>query len=567
MVNIAVVGSGVSGLAATWLLNEHSDHEVHLFEKGTYVGGHTHTVPFKQPRNPTASPVPVDTGFIVFNEVTYPNFLRFLELKKINITGSDMSFAVSRDAGEYEWAGKTPATLFAQWQTLFSPAQWRLVWDIIRFNAFSTEILEQVKSEAKASSSAAGQSIGRYIEKEGYSESFKNNYLLPMTAAIWSTPPDRCALDFPAQTLIRFMHNHHLLQLFDRPRWLTIQNGSISYINAITKSLPPKRLHLNTAVTAVTNTGEGQVMLTLQDGSKQVYDHVILAVHADEALEMLLNGADGATREEAEILGGFQFNKNVAYLHSDPDLMPKRRVAWSAWNYMTKSEEKSDAVDTISLTYWMNLLQNIDEKEHGDVLVTLNPLTKPKPALTVGHWNYEHPLYTEQSVASQGNLHRIQAKRGVTFAGAWTNYGFHEDGFTSGLRVATTYLGVKPPFEIRSAERQTRSDALSEAGKLIIECLDFGRRLLEPFFVAAMIMLVFTALAWEHVLMPLELALRRTTSIAPGILSRRRERAAGTLRESRQLIRQLRKYWATAAGRPNPRGPRAALKPTNKKMR
>ncbi|KDE07152.1 hypothetical protein MVLG_02556 [Microbotryum lychnidis-dioicae p1A1 Lamole] len=439
---IAVVGSGTSGLGATWLLNEHSKHEVHLFEADSRPGGHANTVRYRNPLGDDY--INVDTGFIVFNTVTYPNFLAFLLETGVPYLSSDMSFSVSRDRGLFEWAGASPAALFAQPLNLLNPSHWRMVWDILRFNVGALEVLQR---------GDRGESIGDYLARERYSQTFIDNYLLPMTAAIWSTPPDKAALDFPALTLIRFMYNHHLMQILDRPTWLTVKNGSHSYVNRILERLDPAKYHQGHRIESVRTGGKGRkVVLKDSEGNETDWDHVIFACHADTTLKILEKG-EGITEEERRILGGFEFSKNRAVLHSDPELMPKRRIAWSAWNYLTASDGPKLNVNSVALTYWMNLLQSIPEAIYGPVLVTLNPPFEPRKEHKFAEWDYDHPLFSEKSVRSQDELKKIQNKRGITFAGAWTKYGFHEDGFASGLRIAVDHLGAQSPFPIRHAER------------------------------------------------------------------------------------------------------------------
>ncbi|CAE7143439.1 unnamed protein product [Rhizoctonia solani] len=410
---IAVVGSGVSGLAATWALNEYSNAEVHLFEADNRPGGHANTVRFKRPgASEGTEGIDVDT---------------FLALPNVNVpvVPTEMTFSVSRDQGNFEWAGKDPTTVFCQIQNLFQPGMWRMVWDILRFNASARRLIEE--ETRTLSNTKCELSIGDYLKHEGYSNEFIDDYLIPMTAAIWSTPPDTCALDFPARTLIRFMHNHHLLQIIGKPKWLTIPGGSHRYVNRILDKLPGSHLHLSTPVQSISTSAESsKVQIGLSTGTEE-FDHVILATHSDISLRILRRGT-GITVDEEKILGSFLWNKNRAVLHSDVNLMPKRRAAWSCWNYLTSSEinaqgEKRANVNEVALTYCMNHLQHIDESNHGPVLVTLNPPFEPQPELVVDQSLYEHPVLSAQSIASQAELHKIQNIRGISYAGAWTKYG------------------------------------------------------------------------------------------------------------------------------------------------
>ncbi|GHJ86380.1 hypothetical protein NliqN6_2782 [Naganishia liquefaciens] len=488
---IAIVGSGVAGLAATWALNEHSDHLVNLYESADYVGGHAHTVEFKRDGK---EPCDVDSGFIVFNPPTYPNFLAFLKHKGIAYLPTTMTFSVTRDLGDFEWAGEGLFGVFCQARNLFNPRMYRMLLDVFRFNLFGLDLVTESRPQRKKdaaggpTSGKTGQSagmdvdevdereisIGEYLEREGYGEGFKEDYLLPMTAAIWSTPADKCALDFPARTLVRFFHNHHLMQVEGRPKWLTIKGGSKHYVNSIVEKLPAENLHLNTKIVGITPHTEG-VTLTEHNGTRHEYDYVILATHSDTALEMLRNGG-GASAEEEDILGKFEWNKNEAVVHWDEKLMPIRKKAWSAWNVLTSSEKSSGApstaasdVNTVSLTYNMNSLQSLSEERHGPVLVTLNPPFAVDKAKEVGRYQYEHPIYSAASVKAQSRLAEIQNKRRVTFAGAWTHYGFHEDGFTSGLRVAVEQFHATPPFPIRPASRDIHREPVARAIVLLVE--------------------------------------------------------------------------------------------------
>lgn len=450
---VAIVGSGCSGIGALWALNTSTDHEVHLFEAAPHLGGHTNTVTFD---GPDGDHVQVDTGFIVMNTATYPNFIRFLKEIGVAPRKTEMTFGVSRDQGTFEWAGTSLSSIFAQRRNLFSLSMWRLIFDIVRFNEFALDVLQdEVESESdpqggastRQTATPSGESIGDYLDREGYSPEFRDDYLIPMTAAVWSTSPDKCSLEFPAITLIRFMYNHHLLStVAKRPDWMTIPGGSKRYIDAVLKDFPRDRIHLKSPVTALVPSKSGPVTLTA-NGRDYEFDHVILATHGDQALEIL---RPVATKQEVEILSGFQTSRNVAVLHSDLSLMPRRRVAWSAWNYITESPfppQKSKNISKVCLTYWMNLLQHIPEKKFGNVLVTLNPLNMPDPRLAQGIWEYSHPLYNAAAIKAQQLLPNIQNTRNISFCGAWTKYGFHEDGFSSGLSAAINHLDAKLPFE------------------------------------------------------------------------------------------------------------------------
>lgn len=367
-----------------------------------------------------------------------------------------MSFGVTRDGGDFEWSGNSFRAIFAQKWSLFSLRRWRLIFDIVRFNQFALDVIINENESSNPSSKAnAGnatrqpqkESIGEYLDREGYSQTFKDDYLIPMTAMVWSTTPDKCSLLFPALTLVRFMWNHHLLNTISGgAAWLTIPGGTKQYIDAVIKDFPKDHIHLNTEITAVTPNDDGTVTIC-GNGQDLSFDHVILATHGDQALKIL---RPVATKQEVEVLEGFRTNHNIAVLHSDLSLMPQRRITWSAWNFVTESPFPPTATSNVSkicLTYWMNLLQHIPEKQYGPVLVTLNPLHPPETELTQGVWEYSHPLYDAKAISSQKLLPTIQNRRGISYCGAWTKYGFHEDGFSSGLAVAVDHLGAELPFD------------------------------------------------------------------------------------------------------------------------
>ncbi|KAL8851668.1 MAG: hypothetical protein Q9221_003399 [Calogaya cf. arnoldii] len=446
---VAVVGSGCSGLAALWALKS-TDHEVHLYEADERLGGHTNTVDFKHGDKTTR----VDTGFIVMNTATYPNFISFLRHVGIEPVDTEMTFGVSRDAGLFEWSGTSLSSIFTQRSNFFSPRMWRMIFDIVRFNQFALDLLSDDEESEVDPSGANGsgtsmkaprqqQSIGDYLDREGYSDAFRNDYLIPMTAAVWSTAPDKASLEFPAITLVRFLWNHHLLNtVAARPKWMTILGGSQPYIDAVMKDIPKEQVHKKTEVRSLRVLSDGRVAVKTLD-SEALYDHVILATHGDQALSII---QDIATETEKKVLSGFKTSKNTAALHSDLSLMPKREIAWSSWNYMTRTPPSSSDVSSVCLTYNMNILQHIPRSEYGDVLVTLNPLWAPEPELTQGVWAYNHPQYNSEAIRCQKMLPMIQNTRAISYCGAWTKYGFHEDGFSSGIKVAMEHLGAKVPF-------------------------------------------------------------------------------------------------------------------------
>ncbi|KAG9232193.1 hypothetical protein BJ875DRAFT_92935 [Amylocarpus encephaloides] len=456
---VAIVGSGSAGIGALWALNR-THHDVYIYEAADRLGGHTNTVEFKHGRAKTM----VDTGFIVLNTATYPNFISFLEAIGVPTDPTEMTFGVSRDKGDFEWAGMSLSAVFAQRKNLFSPRMWRMIFDLIRFNQYALDLLnteDQAEEHVNGTNGHANgkgvdfqrckqvESIGEYLQRKGYSDAFRDDYLIPMTAAVWSTSPDKCSLDFPAVTLVRFMWNHHLLStVAERPHWLTLKHCAKSYIDAVMSGFPSNHVFLNTPVESVTTEKSGKVKLHLENGNSALYDHVILATHGDQAHALILPEAEV---EEREILSGFQTSKNTAILHSDLSLMPKLRTAWSSWNYITESSSKSSNIDQVCLTYNMNILQHLPEETFGPVLVTLNPLHEPAAKHIQGRYTYSHPLYNAEAIRSQSLLPRIQNTRGISYCGAWTKYGFHEDGFSSGIKIAQDHLGAQLPFEFKDS--------------------------------------------------------------------------------------------------------------------
>jgi len=359
----------------------------------------------------------------------------------------------TRDQGAFEWSGTSLLSIFAQKRNILRPSFWRMIFDIIRFNQFALDLL------SSSNSSENEISIGEYLEREGYSDVFRDDYLIPMTACVWSTGADRCALEFPAVTLVRFMWNHHLLlTVAKRPDWLTIPGGSKRYIDTLMKTFPMENVHLSSPVYSVHGDPEWGVTVQFTDGEKAHFDDVILACHGDQARTMI---SKTATKTEREILGEFHTTPNTVYLHSDISLLPKRRIAWSAWNYLTTTstlksrkeakDSPSGSLQTVSLTYIMNILQHIPISQFGNVLVTMNPPHAPDSSLTQATIEYRHPLYNAAAVKAQDRLNEIQGVRGVWYCGAWTNYGFHEDGFASGVAVGRK-LGGEVPWKVVDAK-------------------------------------------------------------------------------------------------------------------
>ncbi|WWC57749.1 uncharacterized protein I303_100283 [Kwoniella dejecticola CBS 10117] len=467
---IAIVGGGVAGLSALWELSQHSDHNVHIYEKADWWGGHAHTVEFQRPGKEKCD---IDTAFIAINEKNYPNFYKFLIDSGIEIVKTTMSFSLSRDRGKFEWASDDLWALFCQGSNIFKHRVYRMMWDILRFNLFAVDFLS-VKGEAEE------MSIGEYLDKEGYSQAFKEDYLLPLTAGIWSIPPEKVALDFPAMALIRFFHNHQLLQLWGKPAWLTIKGGSKTYVEYIIRQMDPAKLHLGIGIENIRNTQDGVCVVTDQ-GQEEVFDKVILATHTDQTVQIL--GSDISAEEKA-LLGNCHWSANQCVVHYDESLMPVRKKAWTAWNYLTSTsyihpdhESKTSASDvsSISITFNLNILQSLPLSKHGQVLVTLNPPIQPAEDKVISRWTYHHPELTPSLLIAQQNLETIQGKRGIYFGGAWTGYGFHEDGWRSGLEIVhRPEFGLnKTPGDIKYVHaRDVQTSAVERGLRMIVGLSD-----------------------------------------------------------------------------------------------
>jgi predicted NAD/FAD-binding protein len=443
---IGVIGTGITGLSAAWALRETAD--VVVYEKAGRLGGHSNTVTVDY----AGQSIPVDTGFIVYNPLNYPNLIALFEHLGVKTEASDMSFSVFGGEGP-EWSSDVPFGVFAHKRSLFSPSHWRMISDMQRFNA-------RAKADAEARR-GEDRTLRDYVAELGMSQTFLDRYLIPMGAAIWSTPEGEM-LDYPAASFLRFFNNHKLLHA-DRPVWRTVSGGSQRYVARFAEILGD-RLHLDRAAVSVQSdtsfmqSGPSGVTVTDSAGQTERFDHVILACHSDESLALLAD----PTPEERELLGAVRYGANVAYLHRDVSLMPKRRAAWASWNVR---KGRDDA--PVTLTYWMSRLQNIDRAY--PLFVTLNPAEPPDPALTFQRIDYAHPLFTRAAMAAQRLFNRVQGQRGLWFAGAWQGYGFHEDGLRAGLRAALALGGRVPwAFVDDDIERVARPAAPVPAAALAV---------------------------------------------------------------------------------------------------
>ncbi|WP_338657586.1 FAD-dependent oxidoreductase [Methylophilus sp. DW102] len=402
---IAIIGGGIAGNTLAYYL--HQQHDITLFEANDYIGGHTHTHEVTVGGQKHA----VDTGFIVFNDKTYPEFERILREAGVAWRDSNMSFSVRNEVSGLEYNGTTLNSLFAQRRNLLSPAFYRMILDILRFNKTSLALL------------ATGDEIplGDYLKRQGYSSQFIRDYIVPMGAAIWSTDSEQM-LQFPARFFVRFFHHHGMLTVDQRPQWRTIVGGSARYLEKITAGYRD-RIQLNAAVQAVQRDAQG-VSVTTQNGQSQRFDFVFFACHSDEALQIL--GAE-ATTAERDILGAIPYQDNTVYLHTDARLMPQRKLAWAAWNYHVTAQ----ATDKVQVTYNMNILQGIQSSE--PLLVTLNYTDAIAPDKVIKKLHYRHPLYTLAGAQAQARHAEISGKHRTGYAGAYWRNGFHEDGVVSAL--------------------------------------------------------------------------------------------------------------------------------------
>ncbi|CUA92929.1 NAD(P)/FAD-dependent oxidoreductase [Thiomonas bhubaneswarensis] len=418
---IAIIGTGISGLGAAWALRHRA--QITLFEAGSHFGGHTHTVDVDLPGE---LPFAVDTGFLVLNERTYPRLQALFAELNIPLATSDMSFSVQTPlAGgdTLEWSGSNLDTVFAQRRNLARPAFWRMLRDILRFNREATALARRPDAELDAD-----LTVGQYLRREGYGDTFLHWYLLPMTACIWSCPPGQM-LDFPLATLVRFCDNHGLLQVNDRPQWFTVRGGARQYVQAMLAQLPDARL--NTPVHRVTRHDDG-VEVHTHEGPIW-FDRVIFACHSDQALALL----DAPSPAEQEVLGTIRYQPNRALLHTDTRLLPRARRAWASWNYESGAATGAQA-PTVCLHYLLNKLQPLPTQR--PIVVSLNPLREPAPHTVLREISYAHPIFDRAAITAQRRVPELQGRQHSYFCGAWCGYGFHEDGLKSGFEAAQALL-------------------------------------------------------------------------------------------------------------------------------
>jgi len=418
---IAVIGGGIAGLSAAWLLSRH--HDVTLYERNDYIGGHSNTVEVDDATGPLA----IDTGFVVFNRRNYPHLTRFFALLGVDTCQTDMSFSASIDAGRIEYAGSNLNTLFAQRANLLRPGFLGMLRDILRFNRDARQSL--------LNGSADHLSLGEYLKRGDYGWRLSDHYLLPMAAAIWSCPTDTMRA-FPARSFLKFFENHGLIDLQNRPQWETVKGGSRNYVSRIAEDLGSE-VFSRTPVQAVQRHEQG-IKVIVGEGRVESFDEAVLACHADESLRLLQHPTD----EERRILGRFSYQSNRAILHTDTRLMPRSRRVWSSWNYLTHS--KGRHTDRVSVSYWMNRLHRLESD--NQYMVSLNPLQEPAADSVIAEFNYDHPVFDQDALTAQRLLPTLQGRDRLWYTGSYGGYGFHEDALRTSVQMVQR-MGLDIPWE------------------------------------------------------------------------------------------------------------------------
>lgn len=419
---LAIIGTGIAGLGCAHFLHPHYD--LTLYEQNDYAGGHTNTITVDE----QGQAVPIDTGFMVFNHVTYPNLTRLFRELDVATKPTEMSFSVQHTPTGLEYNGGSLNLLFGQRRNLLRPRYWRMLGQINRFNADALPALQNP--------AFANYTLRQYIAERGYGEDMLHLYLVPMSSAVWSTPPEMM-LDFPAMTLLRFWHNHGFLGLHTQHPWYTVVDGSKSYVQKITAPFRDRVQLQNKAVSVQRIVGQARI--TSANGDVQNFDKVILACHGDQALKLLADPTD----LESRLLREFKYQPNTATLHTDTSFMPKTRRCWASWNYRIDTDRQGQIQPTTH--YWMNSLQGVSRKVN--YFVSLNAHDRVAPGAVLKRIEYEHPLFNLGAIAAQKELpklNRLSPYQETYYAGAWFKYGFHEDGFTSGLECAQAILGKSP---------------------------------------------------------------------------------------------------------------------------
>lgn len=452
---VAIVGAGISGLGCAYALRQHPDLEIAIFEAGKHIGGHSNTVDITLNTSNGQMTYGVDTGFLVFNRKTYPRLVRLFEEIGVPIAPSEMSFSVSIDASQksgraqkIEWAGNDLNSFFGQRSNLLSPSFWRMAYDILRFNRLATKLAEEQISD-KLEYSEPDERIKDFLDRNRFSPSFRENYFLPMIGAIWSCSVEQM-LEFPIQTMVRFCHNHGLLQIQNRPQWLTIKGGSREYVKLLLAALEQSHVKVMREPVLRVNASKeenGLVELISASGS-QWFDEVVMACHSDQTLELV----HGINQDSRNILAAIPYQKNRAILHTDQRFLPSSKRCWAAWNYTAKSGATPTAQQHVSVNYLINRLQPLPEGlRDTPIIVSLNPLTEPDPLLVHNEIHYAHPVFDMKAIAAQKALPLIQGNSSIWYCGAWTGFGFHEDGLRSGELVAKDLIeSIRQPLQVNS---------------------------------------------------------------------------------------------------------------------
>jgi len=449
---IAIIGAGISGLGCAYALRQHPEMEITLYEGGDHIGGHSNTVDFTCNMAGQEITHGIDTGFLVFNRKTYPRLVRLFEEIKAPVAPSEMSFSVSIDASEksphhpkIEWAGNDLNSFFGQRSNLLSPSFWRMAYDILRFNRMATKLAQQ-QIDAGHHYAEPDETISNFLDRNRFSQSFRENYFLPMIGAIWSCSVEQM-LAFPIQTMVRFCHNHGLLQIQNRPQWLTIKGGSREYVKRIVSALEKHQIAIKREAVLRVNASQGdaaQVEVISPSGSA-MFDEVVMACHSDQTLD-LVHGIDQQARN---ILAAVPYQKNRAILHTDTRFLPEAKRCWAAWNYTAKAGATPSSKQHVSVNYLINRLQPLPEQlKNTQIIVSLNPASEPDPKLVHQEIHYSHPVFDMNAIQAQKELPLIQGTSSIWYCGAWTGFGFHEDGLRSGELVAEALIeNIRSPMQ------------------------------------------------------------------------------------------------------------------------
>ena len=440
---IAIIGAGISGLGCAYALRQQPNIEITIYEGGNHIGGHSNTVDFTYEHAGKQFSYGVDTGFLVFNRKTYPRLVRLFEEIGVPIAPSEMSFSVSIDTSEnnpshpkLEWAGNDINSLFGQRSNLLSLSLWRMTYDILRFNRLATKLAHD-QIAAGHHYSEPDETIASFLDRNRFSQSFRENYFLPMIGAIWSCSVEQM-LEFPIQTMIRFCHNHGLLQIQNRPQWLTVRGGSREYVKCIVNALEQNQVTIKReGVLRVNAAQDGSAAEVISASGSAFFDEVVMACHSDQTLT-LLHGID---QEAEDILAAIPYQKNRAILHTDTNFLPEVKRCWAAWNYTAKSGATPSSKQHVSVNYLINLLQPLPkELKDTQIIVSLNPSAEPNPKLVQQEIQYSHPVFDMKAIQAQKALPLIQGISSIWYCGAWTGFGFHEDGLRSGELVAEALI-------------------------------------------------------------------------------------------------------------------------------